>query len=98
VDAGMSLIERCTGALSFFQKELQLKEKSYSVVDLSLAVTYNNIDTVYHKVRNSNSTRLSYQKTQEIRSKTRSATNRSSVINYNNMAVVYDMKACKIIH
>ena len=61
-------------------------------------VTLVAIDSVYHKVRNSNSTRLSYQKTQEIRSKTRSATNRSSVINYNNMAVVYDMKVCKSIH
>ena len=76
-------------ALFFYEKALDIQQKTRPVNHLSLATSYNNIGAVYNEMREYSKTLSFYEKAQDILQKTLPANHPHVASSYNNLGLVY---------
>ncbi|CAF3506176.1 unnamed protein product [Rotaria sp. Silwood1] len=82
-------MENFSTALSYFQRALQIRQKSLPSNHPYLAITYNNIGGVYRSIGDC-STAISYfEKALEIQQKSLASNHPNLAMTYNNIALVY---------
>jgi Tfp pilus assembly protein PilF len=77
-------------AIEFYEKALEIKQKTLPASHLDLAASYNNIGQVYDNMGEYSKALSYYEKALEIYQKTLPANHRSLATSYNNIGQVYD--------
>ena len=77
-------------AVSFYERALEIKEKSLPANHPSLATSYNNIGTVYDNMGEYSKALSFYERALEIRQKSLPANHPDLATSYNNIGTVYD--------
>jgi tetratricopeptide (TPR) repeat protein len=77
-------------AITFYEKSLEIKEKTRPPNDPSLAISYNNIGAVYYNMGDYSKALSSYEKALEIDKKTLPPNDPDLAKSYNNIGAVYE--------
>jgi tetratricopeptide (TPR) repeat protein len=78
-----------TGAIAYYEKSIEIKQKTLPVNRPDLANSYNNIGLVYHNMGEYSKAVLCLEKALEIEEKTLPANRPSLATSYNNIGLVY---------
>jgi tetratricopeptide (TPR) repeat protein len=77
-------------AISFYEKELEIDQKSFSSNPIPLAYTYNNIGTVYDSMKEYSNAQFYYEKALEIYQKHLPPDHQDLAASYNNIGFLYN--------